>query len=118
MSYIRPSGTGFSSATSGVALLFAALIARTSVSPLSRRSIGLLLSGVLFVAMLGRGQAGTISWSGGGTSDDSSLGANWGGTAPVAGDLLHFAGSVRLTPNQAATLSIGSLTFDGAAGAF
>src|SRR2546423_15336500 len=99
MSYIRPSGTGFSSATSGVALLFAALIARTSVSPLSRRSIGLLLSGVLFVAMLGRGQAGTISWSGGGTCGHRRFGANWGGGAVGAGGFRSLGGIRGVTPD-------------------
>src|SRR5438477_7565748 len=119
MSHTRPSQNGFAYATPTVALVCAARLARQSVTLLSRKSICLLFcSGALFFALVGYGPAATLTWSGGGASDDTSLGANWGATAPVAGDLLHFAGSVRLTPNQVAALSIGSLTFDSGAGAF
>ena len=93
----KPTGTGFAFATPGVARLLCALI---------------LFAAVHVV------HPATLTWTGGGASDDTSLTANWGGAAPATGDLLHFAGSIRLTPNQVAALSIGSLTFDSGAGAF
>lgn len=51
--------------------------------------------------------------------NNTSTGANWlGGAAPSANDDLVFGGSLRLTPNQVAALTIGSLTFNSTAGAF
>ncbi len=43
---------------------------------------------------------GSDTWNGGGASDNWSDPNNWGGTAPVASDLLFFDGSTRLTPNN------------------
>ena len=62
-----------------------------------------------------------VSWSGGNLPDayyDEFVFTGFLAADLQAGDLLHFAGSVRLTPNQVAALSIGSLTFDSGAGAF
>ena len=42
--------------------------------------------------------AATLTWSGAGADDNWSTAANWGGAAPVAGDVLIFAGMTRLTP--------------------
>jgi autotransporter-associated beta strand protein len=40
------------------------------------------------------------TWNGGGGNDFWSTPANWGGTAPVAGDALFFGGSIRTSPNN------------------
>ncbi|HEX4640716.1 MAG TPA: autotransporter-associated beta strand repeat-containing protein, partial [Chthoniobacterales bacterium] len=76
-----------------------------------------LVSLILLLATTLRDEAATLTWTGGGASDDTNLIGNWG-FIPATGDLLHFAGTTRLTPNQVNALSIGSLTFDSGAGAF
>lgn len=63
----------------------------------------------------------TRTWNGGHASSNNwTEAANWGGTAPVAGDDLVFAGTTRLSPNNnfAADTSFASITFDSSAGAF
>ncbi|MFN2507154.1 MAG: beta strand repeat-containing protein [Chthoniobacterales bacterium] len=82
-----------------------------------------LFSVAVFCCVLGLrlevARAAIRTWNGGGASDDTSLAANWGTTgAPIAGDALQFGGTLRLTPNQVAALSIASLTFNTGAGAF
>ncbi len=61
-------------------------------------------------------------WDGGGANDNWTTDANWDvNTAhPAAGDIVHFAGAVRLTPNNnlAGGTIIDSITFDGGASAF
>lgn len=60
------------------------------------------------------------TWTGGGANNNWTTGGNWGGSAPIAGDELIFAGSTRLTPNNdfAAGTSFASITFASGAGAF
>jgi len=62
----------------------------------------------------------TKTWTGGGGNDLFSTGANWGGSAPVAGDDLAFGGTTRLTPDNdlAADTSFASIAFNVAAGSF
>jgi autotransporter-associated beta strand protein len=43
-------------------------------------------------------KAATLTWNGAGANDNWSTAANWGGTAPVAGDVLTFGGMTRLAP--------------------
>ena len=43
-------------------------------------------------------QAATLTWSGAGANDNWSTTANWGGSAPVAGDVVTFGGMTRLSP--------------------
>jgi len=64
--------------------------------------------------------AATRTWTGGGGDDNWTTAANWGGTAPVAGDDLVFAGTTRLTPNNnfAAGTSFSTITFSVGSGAF
>lgn len=64
--------------------------------------------------------AQTSTWDGSGATDDWTDGANWGGSAPTAGDLLQFDGSTRLTPNNdyAAGTSFSGLQFLSSAGLF
>ncbi len=64
--------------------------------------------------------AATVTWSGGGGDDNWSTAANWGGTAPIAGDALVFAGTTRATPNNdlTAATSFASITFSAGATAF
>lgn len=64
--------------------------------------------------------AATRTWTGGGGDDNWTTAANWGGTAPVAGDDLVFAGTTRLTPNNnfAAGTSFNTITFSVGSGAF
>ena len=75
---------------------------------------------VLLVGAAAELAAATCTWTGGGGDTNWSTGANWGGTAPVAGDGLVFDGSTRLTPNNdlAANTSFASITFAATAGAF
>ena len=60
-----------------------------------------------------------IVWTGGGGDNDWTTGTNWA-TAVSAGNVLTFAGNVRLTPNNsfAALTSFAGLEFNGSAGAF
>jgi fibronectin-binding autotransporter adhesin len=64
--------------------------------------------------------AATATWTGAGGDNNWSTAANWGGTAPTAGDSLVFAGSTRLTANNDLTVdtSFASVTFASGAGAF
>ena len=64
--------------------------------------------------------AASKTWNGGGGNNNWSTGANWGGTAPAAGDSLFFGGSTRLTNtnNLTADLSFAGITFNSGAGAF
>ena len=77
-----------------------------------------LLSACLFLSPSLFGA--TKTWNGGGGDDYWSTGANWGGTAPsLSGDVLQFAGSTRLTPDNDFTgASFGTITFNSGAGAF
>ena len=43
-------------------------------------------------------EAATLTWSGAGADDNWSTSANWGGSVPVAGDILTFGGMTRLSP--------------------
>lgn len=59
------------------------------------------------------------TWTGGGTDDYWSTGANWGGTAPgVTGGTLVFAGSTRLTPDNTNVTSVNGITFAAGADSF
>ena len=60
------------------------------------------------------------TWNGGGTDNNWSIGDNWGGTAPVAGDALFFGGSARPSNNNDLTVGtpIAGLTFNSGASAF
>ena len=61
-------------------------------------------------------------WNGGGTDNNMTTGANWGGTAPTAGAAtqLDFAGSIRTSPvnDFAANSAFGILYLDSGAAAF
>ncbi len=60
------------------------------------------------------------TWTGGGANDNWTTGANWGGTAPVAGNGLIFGGTTRLGPvnDFAADTAFAGITFNNTAGAF
>ena len=61
------------------------------------------------------------TWDGGGADNNWATAANWvDDVAPVAGDTLVFAGTVRLAPNNniAADTSFASITFNSGAGLF
>jgi autotransporter-associated beta strand protein len=62
----------------------------------------------------------TRTWNGGGANNNWSTPANWGGTAPSAGDDLVFAGGTRTSPSNdyAAGTSFNSITFALGASAF
>ncbi|HVD97731.1 MAG TPA: autotransporter-associated beta strand repeat-containing protein [Cytophagaceae bacterium] len=64
--------------------------------------------------------AATRTWNGGGANNNWSTAANWGGTAPSAGDDLIFAGSTRTSPNNdyAAGTVFNSISFALGASAF
>lgn len=72
------------------------------------------------IALTGQVSAQTRTWGGLGANDLWSTAANWGGTAPVAGNSLGFADNVRLGPvnDLAADTSIAGITFIAGAGAF
>src|SRR5262245_31161298 len=81
--------------------------------------LALLVLGGLFASL--SADAATRVWNGGGGADTNwTTAANWGGTAPVAGDVLQFAGTTSLTTtnNFAANTSFASITFNAGAGAF
>jgi autotransporter-associated beta strand protein len=92
--------------------------------PASARMIG-AIAGMRVAMVLGLAlatlSAATVTWTGGSaTTNNWTDAANWGGTAPVAGDDLRFAGSTRLTPfnDFAANTSFNSITFNAGAGDF
>src|SRR5687768_6526350 len=66
--------------------------------------------------------AETVTWDGGGTTNNWSDGANWDtGVAPTADDYLVFAGSTRTTPSindLDADTSFARITFNPGASTF
>ena len=60
------------------------------------------------------------TWTGLGGNASWTTGANWGGTAPSAGNALVFGGPTRLTNTNdyAAATSFNGITFDNTAGVF
>ncbi|HXZ24938.1 MAG TPA: autotransporter-associated beta strand repeat-containing protein, partial [Nitrospiria bacterium] len=65
----------------------------------------MLFIGTVMLALLlgpaGDGWAATRTWTGGGTDNNWSTAANWGGTAPVSNDTLVFpGGAARLSNNN------------------
>ena len=65
-------------------------------------------------------EAANRTWNGGGADNNWNTAANWGGTAPVANDLLFFDGTTRLTKtnNISANTTFNGITFNSTAGAF
>jgi autotransporter-associated beta strand protein len=57
------------------------------------------------------GLAASITWNGGGTDNNWSSSANWGGTAPANNDALIFGGSTGLTNSNNWLSSVGAVTF-------
>ena len=57
----------------------------------------LLAAAALSLAAVIGASAAPRTWSGGGADNNWSTAANWGGTAPVSGDSLIFAGIQRTT---------------------
>jgi autotransporter-associated beta strand protein len=80
------------------------------------RIAGLLLAS----SMLALTVNAQITWNGGGTDDNWSTDANWGGTHLVNDGTaaLVFDGSTRLSPNADQAWQIASITFAATAGAF
>lgn len=79
------------------------------------------LAGGALLAWNPSAQAATRTWSGAGGDANWSTAANWGGTAPVAGDDLVFpGGAARLTNNNdlAASTSFNTISFTGASGGY
>ncbi|MBB5036243.1 beta strand repeat-containing protein [Prosthecobacter dejongeii] len=64
--------------------------------------------------------AQTRTWTGAGADDNWGTAANWGGTAPVAGNSIGFAGTTRLNTinNLAADTNIAGIFFLSGAGTF
>jgi hypothetical protein len=65
--------------------------------------------------------ATTWIWDGGGANDNWTTAGNWTANlnSPGNGDILHFAGILRLTPNNDnASLQLSQILFDSGAGAF
>jgi autotransporter-associated beta strand protein len=62
----------------------------------------------------------TPSWTGGGSDGNWMTSGNWGGTTPVSGDSLIFAGTTNLAPtnNFPANTQFNGITFNSGAGAF
>lgn len=84
----------------------------------SRLSLRWVLLGILLSPAA---QAATSTWTGAGADDNWTTAANWGGTAPSAGDDLVFPGGTpRLSPNNdfPANTSFNSISFTGASGGY
>jgi autotransporter-associated beta strand protein len=62
----------------------------------------------------------SATWTGGGADNNWMTAGNWGGTAPVADDLLFFDGTTRpnATNNFAANTQFNGITFNSGAGPF
>src|SRR2546421_148282 len=70
------------------------------------------------MAMIAEVRAALKTWSGAGGDNYWSTAANWGGTAPVNGDILGFGGAVRIGStncvlNRFYTLTSGGVIADG-----
>ena len=78
------------------------------------------LLGALATVLAPSLHAQTSTWNGGGGNVSWTTGANWGGTAPSAGNALVFGGPTRLTNTNdyAAATSFNGITFDNTAGVF
>ena len=77
-----------------------------------------LLAGVCLLAGPAT-QAAPRTWSGGGGDSNWSTAANWGGTAPAAGDSLIFAGSTRVTNfNDLTALNLTGVSFQNSGFSF
>jgi autotransporter-associated beta strand protein len=63
-------------------------------------------------------QAQLFTWNGGGTDNNWSTGANWGGSPPTPNADIRFNGTSRLLSFLDAAYAINSLTFVSTAGAF
>ena len=88
------------------------------LSARSRRSLGLV---VLAILLSQTARAVTRTWTGAGADDNWTTAANWGGTAPSAGDDLVFPGGTpRLNPNNdfPPSTSFNSITFNGGSGGY
>ncbi len=85
----------------------------------TRLFLGLVFFGILVPTTAA--QAATRTWTGGGADDNWSTAANWGGTAPSAGDDLVFPGGTpRLSPSNdlAANTSFNTISFTGSSGGY
>ena len=80
-----------------------------------RLRVRIAVCGVLWA-----GGAYSATWTGGGADGAWSTPDNWGGSAPVSGDALLFAGTQRTTNanDLAAGTLFSGLTFDASAGPF
>lgn len=81
--------------------------------------LGLVVFGILLSETAVR--AATSTWTGGGADNNWTTPANWGGTAPSAGDDLVFPGGTpRLSPNNdfGAGTSFNTISFTGASGGY
>jgi fibronectin-binding autotransporter adhesin len=72
------------------------------------------------LAALVPGRAATVTWTGGGTDDNWSTAANWGGIVPSPGDSLIFTTTSRLinTNNFSPGTAFNGITFEVPAGTF
>lgn len=88
----------------------------------TRRNLWPMICLLAIGPAIGSASAATFTWNGlSATSDDWSDGDNWvGGNAPANDGTadIHFAGSMRTTPNVDAAWSVNSITFDSGASAF
>ena len=78
------------------------------------------LTGAAVIITLANAPAADRTWNGGAANGLWTNTANWGGTAPVANDVLVFDGSTRLTNtnNFAANTAFNGINFASGAGAF
>lgn len=94
-----------------------ALFGTLALMPVARTVVSTLLA----VAYATLAPAATRTWTGGSSLNNKwSSAANWGGTAPSAGDVLIFAGTTRTSPNNdlAANTSFSGITFAAGASSF
>jgi autotransporter-associated beta strand protein len=76
------------------------------------------IAALLLATLAMPAHAANRTWNGGGTTNNVSDAANWGGTAPINSDTLFFGGATRLTPTLTANLTATGITFNNGAGAF
>lgn len=73
-------------------------------------------SALALLALALAASAADRTWNGGGTDNNWSTAANWGGTAPVADDAILFGGTAKaVNTNDIDGLSIVGLTFNSGA---
>lgn len=90
------------------------------IKTMNKSTLSLKFPALCLAAGIALQSVSAQTWNGGGGDNNWTTAGNWGGTPPVAGNNLTFAGSTRPDPvnDFAAATNFGSIIFSAGAGAF